>query len=338
MDIQPLLIFDLDGSHFAVDATQVSESVWLPELTPVEEAPHWIVGVFSLRGRIVPVTDLRLRFGRPAKPYSLENRIVVVESKRLLMGMIVSDVIEVIELPCAAIQPPPQFDAAAPDPVHLIKGVAYAGNQLVSLLDLDLLTRLSQIVEKPVPIKGPQMPTKRIFPPDATPTERMVFHDRAVALHESLIKDEGTHLGLAVVEMGGEYFGVELTAVQEFCAITQLSPIPCCPAHILGAMSLRGDLLTLIDPQAVLNLSSAPGDNAKAMVAHLGEQAVAIVVDDVHDVIYLRSEELQTPSPALRIRGGSEIIGTVSYAGRTIILLDLPALLAREEWIVNETA
>ncbi len=64
-----LLIFDLDDARFGVDATLVRESVWLPKLTPVEEAPPYIVGIFSLRGQIVPVTDLNLRFGHPARPF-----------------------------------------------------------------------------------------------------------------------------------------------------------------------------------------------------------------------------------------------------------------------------
>jgi purine-binding chemotaxis protein CheW len=142
-------------------------------------------------------------------------------------------------------------------------------------------------------------------------------------------------LGLAVVELDGEYFGVELSAVLEFCDIVELSPIPCCPPHILGAMSLRGELLTLIDPHTALNLP--PADRgSKAVIARLGEQAVGIAVDQVHDVVYLRDEELQAAPAALRERCGVSITGIAPYAGRTMIVLDLPALLAREEWIVNE--
>jgi purine-binding chemotaxis protein CheW len=172
---------------------------------------------------------------------------------------------------------------------------------------------------------------------------RKLFHARAMALQEATSEEEGTRLGLAVMELGGEYFGVELADVQEFCNITQLSPIPCCPPHILGAMSLRGDLLTLIDPRAALNLPpAARGD--KAVVARvstslstgLGEQAMGIAVDAVHDVVYLRSEDLQVAPLALRERYGAEITGTAPYAGRMMTVLDLPALLAREEWIVNE--
>jgi purine-binding chemotaxis protein CheW len=333
MDFQPLLIFDLDGARFALDAMRVRESVWLPELTPVEEAPPWIIGIFSLRGRIIPVTDLHLRFGHPARRYSPDDRVVVLEADNLLMGLIVSEVHAVIELPCDAIQPPPQFDTAPPGPTHLIAGEARIGDDLVALLDISRLTHLpeglelAEATERPTPVGH--------FYPEATPEARALFHARAMALQEATDDEEGTRLGLAVMELGGEYFGIELAAVQEFCNITQLSPIPCCPPHILGAMSLRGDLLTLIDPRAALNLPPAAKCGNAVVVARLGEQAMGIAVDAVHNVIYLRSEELQAP-PALRERFGAEITGTVPYAGRIMTVLDLPALLAREEWIVNE--
>ena len=121
MNSRPLLIFDLDGARFGVDATRVRESVWLPELTPVEEAPLWVVGLFCLRGQIIPVADLHLRFDHPARRYTPSDQVVVLETDHLPMGLIVSEVREVIDLPGDAIQPP-QFDAEVPAPAHLVAG------------------------------------------------------------------------------------------------------------------------------------------------------------------------------------------------------------------------
>ena len=334
MGFLSLLTFELDDARFGVDATHVCESVWLPELTPVEEAPPWVVGLFSLRGRIVPVTDLYLRFGHPARPYSTSDQLVVLEADHGPMGVIVSEVIGVIELPAAAIQPAPQFDAAASGPAHLVAGEARVGDELVTLLDVSRLTHLPEASVLAAAAQ-PLTPVGHFFP-EATPAERTLFHTRAMALQQAAVDDQGMRIGLAVVELGGECFGVELAAVQEFCDIGQLAPIPCCPPHILGAMNLRGDLVTLIDPRAALNLPPA-SRGGKAVVARCGERAVGIAVDAVHDVVYLKQEELQPPPAALRERGGAEVTGTADYAGGMMIVLDLPALLAREEWIVDET-
>ena len=382
-----LLIFDLDDARFGVDATLVRESVWLPELTPVEEAPPHIAGIFSLRGQIVPVTDLNLRFGHPARPYRLSDQIVILELDQLLMGLIVSEVREVIELSAEAIQPPPKFDGETHVHAHLVAGEVRVDDDIVTLLDVRQLVHQPQTSTAPSPLNPSPPPlsqgergtialspsgitsdlagavgrpsrmasssTRELergfageeteqtspahhFCPQATPEQRAVFHARAKALMEAAAGEEGTRLPLAVVELDGEYFGVELEVVQEFCDIARPSPIPCCPPHILGAISLRGNLLTLLDLRGALNLPRA-SQGGKAVVTLLGEQLVGVAVDEVHDVVYLREEELQAAPPALREQHGAEVKGTAPYGGRMMAVLDLPALLAREEWIVNET-
>ncbi|MDD5030435.1 MAG: chemotaxis protein CheW [Rhodoferax sp.] len=333
MNLLPLLIFDHDGARFAVNATQVRESVWLPELMPVEEAPPWIVGLFNLRGQIIPVIDLHLRFDHPARHYSTSDHVVVLETDHLPMGLIVSEVREVRELPCQAIQVPPQFGAQAPSPPHLVSGEAHVGDELVTLLDVFRLTHLPEGSEFVQAQERPALSND--FCPQAKPAERALFRKRAIALRDAAVGEEGTRLGLAVVELGGEYFGIELSTVLEFCNIAELSPIPCCPPHILGAMSLRGELLTLIDPRIALNLPPA-ARGSKAVIALLDEHAVGIAVNQVHDAVYLRDEELHAPPVALHEMCGASITGTAPYAGRMMTVLDLPVLLAREEWMVDE--
>ncbi|HEU0219567.1 MAG TPA: chemotaxis protein CheW [Gallionella sp.] len=380
-----LLIFDLDDARFGLDATLVRESVWLPELTPVEEAPPYIAGIFNLRGQIVPVSDLNLRFGHPARPYRLSDQIVILELDQLLMGLIVSEVREVIEISLDAIQPPPKFDGETYHHAHLVAGEVRVGDNIVTLLDV---SQLVHPPNRPLPSPPPQAeegttPPSQPSPagegrsntpslacsagetpnapppplagegwgggmhfcPEATPEEHAIFHARAKALMEAAAEEEGARLPLAVVELDGEYFGIELGAIQEFCDIASPCPIPCCPQHILGAISLRGNLFTLLDLRAALNLPRTTQGGGKVVVARastwlgtgLGEQAVGVAVDQVHDVIYLREEALQAAPAALREQHGAEVKGTAPYGGKMMAVLDLPALLAREEWIVNES-
>jgi len=328
---RPLLIFDLDDARFALDALLVRESLWLPELSPLEEAPHYIAGIFSLRDQFIPVTDLNLRFGHPGRPYRLDDQVVVLELNRQLMGLIVSEVRELIEVAPEAIHPPTAFDQATQRHAHLVSGEVRVGDDLVSVLDVSQLVSLAE-----QDTVSDTHPAPR-FCPEASPEQHRVFRARAKALQESIADAEGTHLALAVIELGGEYFGIELATVQEFCDIMHPCPIPCCPPHILGATSLRGNLLTLLDLHAALNLQRTAPSPAKVVVTRLGEALVGIVVDAVHDVVYLRPEELQAPPATLCDQRGAEIKGTAAYLGSMMVVLDLPALLAREEWIVNES-
>lgn len=327
-----LLIFNLGGTRFGLNAMQVRESVWLPKLTPVEEVPIYIVGIFNLRGQIVPVTDLNLRFEHPAQPYHLSNQVVVLELENALMGLIVSEVCEVIEIPADTIQPLPKFENNQHHYTHLVIGEARVGDDIVMLLDVHQLMMYQW--HSGVKTLGDYQPSA-YFCPQATAEEQAVFQMRAKALTENTVDEEMTHLSLVIVELGEEYFGIELQAVQEFCEVLQPSPIPCCPPHILGAISLRGNLLTLMDIRSALNVSRATHWN-KVVIARCGEQMVGVAVDDVIDVIYLREEELQVAPTTLREQHGSEIKGTAPYAGKMMAILNLPLLLARKSWIVNE--
>ena len=329
-----LLIFDLNNAHFCLDAMLVRESVWLPELTLIEDAPPYIIGIFSMRGQIVPVIDLNLRFGHPASPYLLSDQIVILELNNLLIGLIVSEVIEVVEIPAEDFQAPPRFEEETHLQEHLVAGKVRVDDVIVTLLDANqLMHQTHDLVE----IDTEQISPIHQFSPQATPEERAVYRARAKALMQTTDEEEGTHLALAVVELDSEYFGIELQSVQEFCDNVHPYPIPCCPPHILGAISLRGNLLALLDLRVALNLPRATQNSGKAVVARLGEQPVGLAVDQVHDVIYLREDELQAAPSALLEQHGSEIKGTAPYGGKMMVVLGLLALLAREEWIVNET-
>lgn len=327
---RPLLIIDIDGVRFGLDAMLVKESLWLPELSYIEEAPHYVVGMFSLRDQFVPVTDLNLRFGHPARQYQLSDQVVVLEQDQRLMGLIVSEVCEVIDLPVEAIHSPGQFDIKTSPNPHLVLGEARVGDEIVTLLDAKQLLSLLSTQGYAEHIAGR-------FCPEATPEQHAIFRSRAKVLQESVADQEGAHLALAVIELGGEYFGIELETVQEFCEINRPTPIPCCPPQILGAMSLRGNLLTLLDLRAALNLPISDLCGGKVVVARLGDEMIGVVVDDVHDVIYLSMDDLQLAPATLREQRGAEITGTAAYSGKMMVVLDLLALLAREEWIVNET-
>lgn len=338
--ISTLLIFDLDGAYFGLDATLVHEMLWLPELTPVEEAPFYIIGLFSLRDQLIPVADLSLRFGHPARHCNINDQVVVLEQNQLLIGLIVSEVHEVIDMPHTAIQPAPEFDLETHHHASLVAGEMRMNDNIVTLLDMSQLANLPQnlmVTDSAQPLHH--------FCPEATPEQRAIYHARACALQNTLMEEDGVRLALAVVALNDEYFGIELESVQEFCEITHPSPIPCCPQHILGAINLRGNLFTLLDLRTALNLPQAMQSSNKVVIARastcfstdLGEQMVGLAVDDVHDIIYLRQEELQTAPAVLREQHGVEIKGTASYAGKIMVVLDLPALLARQEWIVNES-
>jgi purine-binding chemotaxis protein CheW len=337
-----LLIFDLDEALFGVDATQVRESVWLPRLTPVEEVPPYIVGIFSLRGQIVPVTDLHLRFGHPTRPHRISDRVVVLEMDHLLMGLIVSDVREVVEIQTEGPQTPKTSAAQTPSGPSLIRARVRVGDDIVMLLDARQLMLLPGNISPAA--TDQEVPAHSAFP-QATAEENLILRERARMLMEGAAEKTDASHAFAVVELGGEYFGIDLNEIQEFCTIVRPCPIPCCPPHILGAMNIRGNLYTLLDLREALKLPGATQASDKAVIVRAavpsgtgyGDQALGVALDQVHGVIYLCEADMRDPPAALRDQNAAAIKGTALYADRTLTILNLSALLAQEEWIVNET-
>src|SRR5947207_15533215 len=100
-----LVVFRLGEDYFAMLIANVNEIIRLQKITPVPKAPSFVEGVTNLRGRVIPVIDLRKRFGVDPKPDGQMARIIVVEQGERLLGMMVDAVDEVLTVPRNTIEP-----------------------------------------------------------------------------------------------------------------------------------------------------------------------------------------------------------------------------------------
>jgi purine-binding chemotaxis protein CheW len=130
-----LVAFQLDREIFAVEIDKVQEIIRAAEITAVPGAPAHVRGVINLRGKIIPVVDLRLRFNKPGSGASDEQRIIVVELGKKRLGMLVDSVSQVIRLSPALIEDIPE-EAITFDH-NYIKGVGKLEQQLIIILDLN---------------------------------------------------------------------------------------------------------------------------------------------------------------------------------------------------------
>jgi purine-binding chemotaxis protein CheW len=132
------LSFHLDSEEYAIQVMKVREIVKLQHITAVPETPGELKGVINLRGKVIPVVDLRLRFGLPAKDYDQRTCIIVVELGRAAsgpMGVIVDEVNEVITLPDGDIQDTPDFGSGVGS--RYLMGMAKVEDSVKILLDID---------------------------------------------------------------------------------------------------------------------------------------------------------------------------------------------------------
>ena len=134
-DEQQLVVFQLGAELYGVEISRVHEIIRLQSITRVPRAPGFVEGVINLRGKVIPVVDLRRHFGLPAADHTRASRIVVVEIGEQVVGIIVDSVSEVLRVNTSTVEPPsPVVAGLESDYLH---GIARLPERLVILLDLD---------------------------------------------------------------------------------------------------------------------------------------------------------------------------------------------------------
>ena len=129
-----LLGFMLSDEEYTLDILEVKEIVRLQSITAVPRSPAWLKGIATLRGVIVPIFDLRSRLGLAEVEHGPDARIVVVYRGEEFAGLIVDRITQVMRLPVAAIEPPPQTIGSVE--AEYLRGVARYRDRLVILLNL----------------------------------------------------------------------------------------------------------------------------------------------------------------------------------------------------------
>ena len=139
------LTFQLGDELYGVDILRVQEIKGYTAVTKIPNTPAHIKGVLNLRGTIVPIIELRTKFGMPTIEYTLFTVIVVVVIQEKIMGLVVDAVSDVLNIDKKDIQPPPQFGAKVD--VSFLRGIGKSGEKLVALLDMDRLLAESDLHE-----------------------------------------------------------------------------------------------------------------------------------------------------------------------------------------------
>ena len=147
-EVSQYLTFSLEDELFAIDVYQVREVLDMEDITKVPQAPDFMRGVINVRGSVVPVVDLRLKFGLPKTDTTRDTRIVVMEIEMdddvAVIGSIADSVNEVMELSPSQIENPPKLGKRWRSEV--IKGVGKRDDKFILILDVNLVFSSDEIV------------------------------------------------------------------------------------------------------------------------------------------------------------------------------------------------
>lgn len=141
-----LVVFDLSAEAYGVDIGSVREIISMQDITKVPETPAFVEGIIDLRGKVIPVVDLRKKFGLPEVERDKDNRIVVVDIAGQDIGVVVDAVNEVLRVPSNSVEPPSSIITTV-DSEYLL-GIAKLEDYLIILLDLErLLSSIENITD-----------------------------------------------------------------------------------------------------------------------------------------------------------------------------------------------
>lgn len=146
---QKLLTFSLGEEVYGVSILQVKEIIGMLEITSVPRTPDFIKGVINLRGKIIPVMDLRIKFGMDEQEYDERTCIIVVEieikGNQRLIGVVVDMVSEVVNVHADDIEPPPEYGSKLDH--NFILGIGKIKEKVVIILDINEVFQCEEIIK-----------------------------------------------------------------------------------------------------------------------------------------------------------------------------------------------
>lgn len=338
---QTYLIFSYRGTRYGLDVNLVREVVWLPALSPIEELPPYIAGVFNLHGRVIPVLDLSQRFGRAPEPYRLSDRVIVIDGPVGRVGLIVSELHDLATLPDEAIAPAHSYQGAGGE-ARFVLGEAKLSEGLTMLLDTPALLSSAPAEQAPadenltpeLPPNPAQLLSELFGQLGPSEIARLRQRTSELAQPQKVVQDSALQ-AYAVIRLENELFALNVDLVREFSHLRGIAPVPCCPAHILGNMNLRGDILTVADIRPALGLSTQ-GHLAEVVVMQVGGLLFGLPASEIMAVAHLAPTDIGA-MPATSERAlMAYCSGAANALGQTLGILDLEKIIAERELQVME--
>ncbi len=144
-NIEQMVTFSLGQEEYGVDILQVQEINRMVEITEVPQTDSYVEGIINLRGKVIPIIDLRKKFGMPDKEHDGKTRIVVVDVSNETVGLVVDGVSEVLRVPGGSLEEAPKLVAGDYASADYIKSIVKLEDRLLIYLDLQKIISTSKL-------------------------------------------------------------------------------------------------------------------------------------------------------------------------------------------------
>ena len=304
--------FTLAGQDYALPLEAIAEVVTVP--AAIAALPHTeevLLGVFELRGRVLPVVSLRALLGLAERRLQGDERIVVVRIGEHRLALLVDQVSAILRAARNAVGAAPSLFNRGGGEARIDSVLRLPdGKGLVSILSSERILadeRVSQLLAEAIDNK-----------------ETVMASTTSSAVRERFL----------VIHLGDERYGLPIAAVDEVVSLpATLTRLPGAPAYVKGVMNLRGSVIPVIDQRQRFSVAGAKATNAeRVVVVTLGRLQAGFAVDAVSKILEIDVDDLM-PAPELS-EGGDRLFdraARVEREGDVILLIDPKALLDRAE-------
>ncbi len=311
-----LVSFISAGGEYATPIEQVQEIVQLPpEVVRVPRAGAHVLGLMTLRDRLLPLMSLRALFGAPDAPPAAQSRVLVIAvpgQPQRSIGLVMDSVKEVLRMPRAVVDPLPPLLAGGSGHLEAICRLE-GGLRLVSILSAARIFEAG-LTQSALEAAGPGQEDLMSEPtqPAASEEEEQFVNFR----------------------LAGEEYGLPIETVQEILRVPeQLTHVPRTPDFIEGVVNLRGAVLPVVDQRRRFALALAErNDRQRIMVLGIGGTRTGFIVDQVVEVLKIPRSAIE-PAPVLSERQAGIIprVANLTAARRMVMILEAARLLEARE-------
>jgi purine-binding chemotaxis protein CheW len=313
-----LVSFDVDGQEYAIAIEDVQEIVQVPEaVIHVPRSESHVLGVMTLRSRLLPLVNLRSMFALPDRDLDEKSRIVVLTLNGVSVGVVVDAVSEVLRVSKSGVDALPAM-------------LAREGNlaEVTSICRLDNGKRLVSIITARN-LFGHSVIKEALSAVNETEQE---IERESTNLEDSLDDDEQ----VVIFRLDKEEFGAPIASVQEIVRVPeQLIRVPKAPSFVEGVINLRGTVLPVIDLRLRLGLKQVERtDRQRIMVFLISDVRTGFIVDQVAEVLRIPKAAIE-PAPQLSAEQSRLLrrMANLEKQKRMVQLIDPPHLMAKKELV-----
>ena len=313
-----LVSFEVAAQEYAVPIENVQEIVQFPEqVVHVPRSEAHVLGVMTLRNRLLPLVSLRCLFDLEARAADERSRILVIRLGEMAVGVVVDSVNEVLRVPKSAVDAMPKLLARHGDLSEIAEICRLdSGRRLVSIISTNNLFRHATIREA------------------LNNVEQLRDNERLDDEGDVSDEDNDDEEQVVVFRLDKEEFGVPIESVQEIVRVPdELTHVPKAPAFVEGVINLRGSVLPVIDQRRRLGMATvARNDRQRIMVFLLDGVRTGFIVDSVAEVLKIPKHAIES-SPRLSLEQARLIarVANLEQQKRMIQLIEPSRLIAEEQ-------